>query len=88
MTDKQEQDTAGVRVKPLEWKELVSQGRKIEIADTVLGRWEVWQVPEGRVYIMKPGEHQGSIFEDTYDEAKGHMERVYQRRLAPALTTS
>ncbi|RYG99443.1 MAG: hypothetical protein EON58_03945 [Alphaproteobacteria bacterium] len=77
-----------VRLKPLEWKELVKQDRKIEVADTVLGRWEIWQFPGGGTYIMKPGEHQGTPFEDSYDEAKAHMERAYQRRIAPAVATT
>jgi hypothetical protein len=78
-----------IKVKPLEWKAVAAQDRKAEVADSILGKWEVWQFPVGGgVYIMKPGEHQGTVYEDSYDEAKAYIERVYQRRIAPALSHS
>lgn len=78
-----------VRVKPLEWKAVTAQDRKAEVANSVLGKWEVWQFPiGGGVYIIKPGENQGAVYEDSYDEAKAYMERVYQRRMAPALAAT
>lgn len=79
------EQTLPVRVKALTWKKLAAQDRNAEVADSVLGRWEVWHFPAGKTYVMKPGEHQGTVFEDGLDEAKAHMERAYQRRMAPAL---
>lgn len=73
------------RIKPLEWRSLNVEGRKNEVADSVLGKWEIWQSPNGSTYIMKPCEYQGTVYEDSYDEAKAHMERAYRRRIAPAL---
>lgn len=74
-----------VEIKKLEWQTLAAQDRNAEVADSVLGRWEVWHFPAGKTYGMKPGEHQGTVFEDGLDEAKAHMERAYQRRMAPAI---
>lgn len=79
---------APVRLKPLEWRTLVCSDRHAEVADSVLGRWEMWSFPNGSTHIMKPGEHQGSVYEDTPEEAKAYLERVYQRRMAPALASA
>ena len=73
-----------IGVKPLEWKEVCTRVREAEVADSILGRWEIWKT-EGKVYTMTPGAHQGTLFEDTYEEAKAYLERVYLRRISPAL---
>lgn len=86
--DKNPAPQAHLRVKPLEWRALDVTDREAAVADSILGKWEVWHFPGGGTYIMKPGEHQGAVFEDSYDEAKAYMERVYQRRVAPALATT
>lgn len=79
---------AHLRVKPLEWRALAVTDRETAVADSILGKWEVWHFPGGGTYIMKPGEHQGTVYEDGYEEAKAYMERVYQRRIGPALATT
>lgn len=77
-------DTSSL-LKPLEWRSLGADDREAAVADSVLGTWEIWRYPNCWTYIMKPGEHQGSPFEGTFEEAKLHLELAYQRRLAPAL---
>jgi hypothetical protein len=80
MTDKQEQDTAGVRVKPLEWDEYVT-------ALTPLGtRYAVYREHGRDRECWAVNVLDGSF--DTPKLAQAAAQADYEQRILSALTTS
>lgn len=85
MTDKQEQDTAGVRVKPLEWDGCEARSAagsyRVQRLDD---KWE----PLHEGYYMLPRVHGMVKAFDTKELAKAAAQADYEQRILSALTTS
>jgi hypothetical protein len=86
MTDKQEQDTAGVRVKPLEWREAPVPPSGEHLAPSIVG---LYCIPHefGRFRLRFRDERVLGEF-GTLDEAKTAAQADYEQRILSALTTS
>lgn len=84
MTDKQEQDTAGVRVKPLEWRDGY---RDAACKITQVSPIPFYQIRELEgVVWLDVGNHQ-TIY-PAVDDAKAAAQADYEKRILSALTTS
>lgn len=85
MTDKQEQATAGVRVKPLEWVE-GAPGTYMEIADSPFGYYSVWEI-NGTGWWSPWKQGSGSIVEGGIIGAKAAAQADFEQRILSALIT-
>lgn len=94
MTDKQEQDTAGVRVKPLEWVETVDDNGRTASAKTKIGNYEVFEFDitlsgTKRTIISWAGTWFISAQRaESYEAGKAAAQADYEQRILSALTTS
>jgi hypothetical protein len=93
MTDKQEQDTAGVRVKPLEWEQYAIDSDHwnwltIAKAETPFGPYSIDKHTKGFLRVMF-GQQRVSHFEPGQRaEAESSARADFEQRILSALTTS
>lgn len=94
MTDKQEQDTAGVRVKSLDWAFREDHNSRMGYADTEIGRYEVFRLTlsyltSGRktIFGWKGPWTNGDQRTESLEDAASAAQADFERRILSALIT-